>query len=160
LLDAALRFPQADFRIAGDGILASELKIRIQRERLSNVVLLGPMSAPKLRDEYRSADMFLFPSKWEGSPKVILEAAACGLPVVVRNCYSPETVVHGVTGYQAACDEEIYSFAGALLSSSELRARLGRNGRQHSLQFDWDVITSRWADIFETVAARKLRKAS
>jgi len=160
LLDAASRFPQADFRIAGDGNLASALKDRIEREPLSNVTLLGPMSAPQLRDEYRAADIFLFPSSWEGSPKVVLEAAACALPVVVRNSYSPETVVHGVTGYQAASDEEIYSFVGALLASHELRARLGRNGRQHSLRFDWDVIASRWSEIFETVAARKLRKAS
>lgn len=160
LLDAALRFPQADFRIAGDGLLASDLKGRIERERLTNVALLGPMNAPQLRDEYRSADIFLFPSSWEGSPKVILEAAACALPVVVRNSYSPETVVHGVTGYQATSDEEIYSFVGALLASPELRTRLGRHGRQHSLRFDWDVITSRWSEIFETIAARKMRKAS
>src|SRR5215467_13669047 len=123
LLQAALRFPEADFRIAGDGPLASELRGRIEHEHLSNVALLGPMTALQLRDEYRSADVFLFPSAWEGSPKVILEAAACGLPVVVRNSYSPETVVHGATGYQAASEQEIYSFLGALLSSTELRTK-------------------------------------
>jgi glycosyltransferase involved in cell wall biosynthesis len=160
LLEAASRFPQADFRIAGDGPLASELKRRIEREHLSNVALLGPMAVPQLRDEYRSADIFLFPSSWEGSPKVILEAAACGLPVVVRNSYSPETMVHGVTGYQAASDQEIYGFIDALLSSPELRSRLGRNGRVHSLRYDWDVISESWAQIFKTFATRKLRKAS
>src|SRR5262249_34870472 len=123
LLEAASRFPQADFRIAGDGPLASELKDRIERGHLPNAALLGSQSAQQLRDEYRSADIFLFPSSWEGSPKVILEAAACGLPAVVRNIYLPETVVHGVSGYQAAADEEIYSFVGALLESSELRAK-------------------------------------
>ena len=160
LLEAASRFPQADFRIAGDGPLAPELRARVRCENLSNVTLLGPLNAPQLRDEYRSADIFLFPSAWEGSPKVILEAAASGLPVIVRNNYSPETVVHGVTGYQAASDSEVFSFVAALLSSPELRAKLGRNGRQHSLGYDWGAITPRWAAIFETLAARKLRKAS
>lgn len=160
LLEAASRFPQADFRIAGDGPLAPQLEARANRENLSNVTLLGPLTASQLRDEYRSADIFLFPSEWEGSPKVILEAAACGLPVIARNSYSPETVVHGVTGYQAASDGEIFSFVAALLSSPELRTKLGRNGRQHSLGYDWDVITSRWSAIFETLAAHKLRKAS
>lgn len=160
LLEVATRFPQADFRIAGDGPLATELKQQAERERLLNIVLLGALTACQLKDEYRSADVFLFPSAWEGSPKVILEAAASGLPVIVRNNYSPETVVHGVTGYQAASDSKIFSFVDALLSSAELRSKLGRNGRQHSLRFDWGVITSRWASIFESVATRKFRKAS
>lgn len=160
LLQAAARFPQTDFRIAGDGPMVPELKDRARRESLLNVALLGPLTAPQLRDEYRTADIFLFPSAWEGSPKVILEAAACGLPAVVRNNYSPETVVHGVTGYQAASDSEIFSFVDALLSSHELRTKLGHNARQHSLHFNWDVITCRWAEIFESVAACRLRKAS
>jgi glycosyltransferase involved in cell wall biosynthesis len=160
LLEAASRFPQADFRIAGDGPLAPELKDRAKREHLSNLMLLGPLTAPQLREEYRAADIFLFPSTWEGSPKVILEAAASGLPVVARNTYSPETVVQGVTGYQAASDSKIFSFVDALLSSHELRAKLGRNGRQHSLRYDWDVITRQWVEIFESLSVRKQRKAS
>ena len=161
LLDAALRFPQADFCIVGEGPLGAELKIRTERERLANVSLLGSRNAEQLRVEYQSADVFLFPSAWEGSPKVILEAAACGLPVIARNTYSPETVVHGITGYQAASDSEITSFLEALLASSDLRGKLGRNGRQHSLSYDWSLIAAQWAEVFEKVASsRRIRKAS
>jgi len=161
LLDTAIRFPQADFRIAGVGPLEPELRARADREHLVNVALLGLRNAEQLRVEYRSADIFLFPSAWEGSPKVILEAAACGLPVIARNNYSPETVVHGVTGYQAGSDAEIFSFLEALLSSADLRMKLGRDGRKHSLSYDWDLIAAKWADVFETlVAARRMRKAS
>lgn len=161
LLEAASRFPDADFRIAGDGPLAPELKSRIAQQGMSNVRLLGLLDAEKLRDDYRRSDIFLFPSAWEGSPKVILEAAACGLPVIARRSYSPETVVHGVTGYQAASEDEIFLYLEALLASSDLRRRLGHNGRQHSLTYDWDLITAKWEDVFTRLGpCHETRKAS
>jgi glycosyltransferase involved in cell wall biosynthesis len=85
LLEAAVRFPEADFVIAGDGSMAAELRARIERQTLSNVYLVGPLSAEAVKQQYQQTDIFLFPSQWEGSPKVLLEAAASGLPVIARN---------------------------------------------------------------------------
>lgn len=161
LLAAAKRFPGADFRIVGDGLMADELRRRIADEELGNVELAGTLGAEPLRREYQRADIFLFPSAWEGSPKVILEAAACGLPVIVRDNYEAETVVHGETGFQASSDEELMSSLELLLGNGELRRNLGRAGRLHSRRFDWDVITAQWQEIFErAVGNRELGKAS
>jgi glycosyltransferase involved in cell wall biosynthesis len=161
LLTAAARFPQADFRIAGEGLLAAALKDRIARECLNNVALLGTLDAENLRQEYQAGDIFLFPSQWEGSPKVILEAAACGLPVIVRNNYSPETVVHDVTGFQSASDEELLASLNLLLANPELRRKMGHSGRLHSQRYDWDPIAAQWEETFERVAGKpELRKAS
>jgi glycosyltransferase involved in cell wall biosynthesis len=161
LLTAARRFPEADFRIAGDGPMADELKQRIVDEGLRNVKLLGQLGGEALQGEYQGADVFLFPSTWEGSPKVILEAAACGLPVLVRNSYAPETVVHGETGFQAGSDAELMALLELLLGNAELRKKLGHSGRQHSQNYDWDVIAAQWEETFERVAGkRELRKAS
>ena len=161
LLTAAARFPDAEFRIAGEGPMAAELEERIARERLPNVTLLGPLPVEFLRKEYQQADVFLFPSAWEGSPKVILEAAACGLPVIARNNYSPETVVHEVTGFQAGSDEQLLSFLDILLANPPLRQKLGHSGRLHSQRYDWDLIAARWEETFERAAGKpELRKAS
>jgi glycosyltransferase involved in cell wall biosynthesis len=161
VLDAAARFPQADFRIAGDGPLGPELRRRVRTEGLKNITLLGLLTTENLRTKYQSADFFLFPSKWEGSPKVILEAAACGLPVIARSDYSPETVQHGITGYQAASDESIFTHLERLLINPVLRQELGRNGRRLSEKYDWDVITSQWEEMFVRLAAeRELRRVS
>lgn len=161
VVDAAARFPQADFRIAGDGPLAVELRKRTTTERLKNVEFLGLLKAEGLRSEYQSADIFLFPSRWEGSPKVILEAAASGLPVIARSDYSPETVLHGVSGYQAASDQSIFAHLQELLNNPALRQELGRNGRRLSEKYDWDVITAQWEEAFtESVAQRELRNVS
>ena len=155
LLDAAARFPQADFILAGDGLMAGDLRTRIQQERLGNVTLLGAIRAEAVREQYQQADLFLFPSLWEGSPKVILEAAACGLPVIARNNYQPETVVDGDTGYLVASDAELFVRLEDLLSRASLRRTLGEAGLKHSERFDWDAITRQWEEIFERLVSQK-----
>lgn len=161
LLTAAAQFPQADFRLVGAGYMRAELEARAAREGLNNVTFAGALGAGPLREEYRHADIFFFPSTFEGSPKVIVEAAACGLPVIVRNSYAPETVIHGVTGFQAATDEGMFSYLRLLLGDSELRRKQGRASRQHSLNFDWNSIAAQWAKTFAELApSRQLRRAS
>jgi len=154
LVEAASRFPQADFVIVGNGPLAPELRRQVQERQLANCELTGTLHGPDLLAQYRQADIFLFPSHWEGSPKVILEAAACGLPVLARRDYEPITVVHGRTGYLGASASELLEHLRALLVNAELRRKMGRAGRELSEQFDWDPITRRWEEVFLREAAK------
>ncbi len=155
LLNAAARFPEADFSLVGEGLMADELKARMEREQLTNVTLTGSLGAEQLREQYQKADIFLFPSAWEGSPKVLLEAAACGLPVIARKNYQPETVVHGQTGYLVGSDDEVFARLEELLSHPDQRRKLGEAGRKHSERFDWDPITRRWEEVFLDLMSRK-----
>ena len=154
VVEAAARFPEADFTIVGEGPMRPALEAQIVREHLGNVQLTGGLGAEKLRSEYRRADVFFFPSTFEGSPKVIVEAAACGVPVICMESYSPETVIHETTGYQAASTEQMFVFLAHLLRNAELRQTLGRAGRQHSLKFDWKVLTEKWEELFSEVLLR------
>ena len=99
----------------------------------------------------------MFPSLWEGSPKVILEAAACAVPVIARENYEPETVVHGKTGYLVARNQDIFERLEELLSSPKLRQEFGVAGREHAKQFDWDVLTALWQEIFLHLTSQKAR---
>jgi glycosyltransferase involved in cell wall biosynthesis len=148
LIRAAAQFPAADFFIVGDGMMAAELEMQVRENALTNVTLTGGLDPTALRDHYRQADIFLFPSRWEGSPKVILEAAACGLPVIARKDYQPETVVNGQTGYLGGSDDELIERVGQLLASPESRRDMGRAARTLSERFDWDLITRRWEEVF------------
>jgi len=159
LVEAASRFPEADFVIVGNGPLAPELRRQVHDRRLANCELTGTLCGPDLLARYRQADIFLFPSHWEGSPKVILEAAACGLPVLARSDYEPETVLHGRTGYLGASAVELLEFLGTLLANAELRRKMGRAGRELSELFDWDPIARRWEEVFLRETA-KLRGQS
>jgi glycosyltransferase involved in cell wall biosynthesis len=156
LLEAAVRFPLADFFIVGDGLMAEDLERRVRDEKLANVFLQGPLGEQSLRREYQKADVFLFPSAWEGSPKVILEAAASGLPVIARNNYEPETVLGGQTGFLVSSDDELFARLDQLLNHSDLRRALGQAGRRHSEQFDWDIITLRWEEIFLRLTSQRV----
>jgi glycosyltransferase involved in cell wall biosynthesis len=155
VLNAAARFPEADFFLVGEGLVADELKARIEREQLRNVTLTGLLGEEQLREQYQKADIFLFPSAWEGSPKVLLEAAACGLPVIARRDYQPETVVCGETGYLVGGDDELFSRVQELLSHPDQRRKLGEAGRKHSERFDWDPTTRRWEEVFLDLMSRK-----
>lgn len=70
-------------RIVGDGPLRSSLQADIDARGLSDwVKLVGPISHRDLGDWFRAADAFVLPSRSEGLPCVLLEAAACGTPFV------------------------------------------------------------------------------
>jgi glycosyltransferase involved in cell wall biosynthesis len=159
VLEAAQRFPQADFVIVGSGVMAQELQERAKT--LSNVVMKNSLGRAAVRDEYRNADIFLFPSKWEGSPRVLLEAAACGLPVIARKDYEPESVINAHTGFLATSDEEMMARLGELIANPDLRRKFGHAGHNHAAHFSWDIIVPQWESIFIRLAAihRKARQS-
>jgi glycosyltransferase involved in cell wall biosynthesis len=150
VLDAAQRYPEADFVLVGDGVMAQQLRARAGG--LANVTMRGTLGRTAVRDEYRSADIFLFPSRWEGSPRALLEAAASGLPVIARKDYEPESVIDGKTGFLTASDDETVSRLGKLLANPNLCRTLGESGRCHMSCFSWDVITRQWETIFMRLA--------
>jgi len=150
VLDAAQRYPQADFVMVGDGPLLEELQDRARS--LANVEMRGSLGRAAVREEYRKADVFMFPSRWEGSPRVLLEAAASGLPVIARRDYEPESVIDGTTGFLVGEADEMMMRLGQLLADPDLRRRLGQAGRSHVAAFSWDVITRQWEAIFTRLA--------
>ncbi len=154
LLRAAAQFPTADFVIVGEGPMSSGLKAQIVEAHLTNCQVAGGIYGADLREQYRRADVFLFPSHWEGSPKVILEAAACGLPIIARRDYKPETVIDGHTGYLGGSEDELLDRLGGLLANADLRQTMGRASRALSERFDWDPITRRWEEVFLREASR------
>jgi glycosyltransferase involved in cell wall biosynthesis len=133
---AALRAhdPRWSLVVCGDGPLEDELAARVDALGLREFCDLRghvPIDAG-LMDLYRSCDLFLHVSWTEGLPQVLLEAFACGLPVVA-------TAVGGVaaaSGDAALLVQpgEIEEAAGALLTladDAQLRQRLVRAGFEH-----------------------------
>lgn len=157
LVRAARLFPSVDFAIIGEGIMADDLAAQVRAQRLANVSLLGTVQPPALRDQYRESDIFLFPSRWEGSPKVLLEASACGLPILARKGYEPETVVDGKSGFLCGNDNELLERLRQIVASPQLRRAMGRAARVHSQKFDWDLITRRWEEILAKLVAERGR---
>ena len=95
------------FVIAGDGPLKEEIMNRVKAEQLEkHISFLGfRKDVPQL---LKSLDVFLMTSKTEGLGSVILEAFACGIPVVATTAGGiPEIVKNGETGLTANIGDEI-----------------------------------------------------
>jgi glycosyltransferase involved in cell wall biosynthesis len=155
VVQQAARWPQVQFRIAGEGEeeqvcrnLAAELKC-------ANLQFLGHLSQPQLADEMRRADIFFFPSIVEGHPQVLLQAAASGLPAIAMEAYRPDCVVHGKTGFLVGSDGELSEKLDLLIRQPELRRAIGAAAVAHAQRFDWDVIAGKWQEEFEQAVAKR-----
>ena len=86
------------FMGTGKSVVAKELarKLKINKE----VDFTGPIDHKKLRGIYNSHDIFVTASTIETEGLVILEAMACGLPVIgVKKLAVPDIVIHDKNGY-------------------------------------------------------------
>lgn len=127
--------------IAGEGPDRRRLEGLVRETGVEGVVrFLGRVEDEQLAHVYQSHDVFVSPMRTrfggleaEGLGITLLEAQACGLPVVAgRSGGSAEAVVDGVTGYVVDGSDEM-EVARALLrlaESAELRKRMGDEGRR------------------------------
>ncbi|NET62919.1 MAG: glycosyltransferase family 4 protein [Moorea sp. SIO1G6] len=84
---ASLYIANVHLLIAGDGELKDELRAEICFFGLSKrVTMLGAVGQEKLANLYRVCSVFVLTSVYEGLPLTVLEALACGTPVVTTNC--------------------------------------------------------------------------
>lgn len=157
VVQQAARFPEVRFRIAGTGEDENACKSLAQKLGCANVEFLGHLSQMQLGEEMRRADIFFFPSVLEGHPQVLVQAAACGLPIIAMKIYRPDYVVDGVTGFLAETDDDLAQKLTELVRNAELRRLMEIAAREHSQKFDWDAIARNWQDAFEGVVRNRVR---
>lgn len=113
--------------------------------------LFGPIS--DVKKEYLSSSVFVLPSRFEGFGLVIIEAMACGVPVVAFDCENgPRSIIsNGETGFIIP-PFDINAFAEkvmVLMSDLELRKKIGVNAQNVACQYDIDRIGQQWKHLFE-----------
>lgn len=105
LLEAVALLPKAlDFELvmAGEGALRADLMHLTQTLGLQDKVLFkGNLDREAIREQLHWADLFVLSSSYENFPVSILEALACGKPVVATRCGGPEEMIHEVNGLLA-----------------------------------------------------------
>ena len=106
---------------------------------------------------YREADIVCLPTSYrEGIPKVLLEAAASGLPIVTTdNVGCRDVVADGVNGFLVPAHNE-QALAGALerlIRDPDLRRRMGQRGRERAIaEFSIERLTALTLDIYSHLA--------
>ena len=156
VIDAASQFPNALFRLVGQGRQGFEriLQQKIARLNLRNVKLEGPKTQSEMSEVMRASDIFLLPSRVEGIPKVTLEAAATGLPCIVFRDYATPSVLDGITGFQVRTIDEMMQALGRLIADRCLREQMGAAARVHVEKFTWDSVSMQWQSAYFQIAGK------
>lgn len=120
--------------IVGNGPLRVTLEQQAQELGLFPDVLEFKGTVSDVAPLYRTSDVFLITSDREGTPNVILEAMASGLPIVATNVGGiPDIVQQGTTGYLADPDDEagLIEALNRLIRKPALRAQIGERARTY-----------------------------
>jgi colanic acid/amylovoran biosynthesis glycosyltransferase len=146
-----------DFHIVGDGPERQRLLYTIQDLDLEkHAYFHGHLSPVRVLHQLQQADAFLLSSLSEGISNALLEAMACGLPVVTTDCGGMrEAVNEGVQGFMVPVrdPEAMANALEVLIIHPELLLRMKRAARQHILNhFCLDTQVSEFIALFKKIS--------
>jgi teichuronic acid biosynthesis glycosyltransferase TuaC len=146
------RFPAARLIIIGQGPERQRLEARA-RERgvASRVTFAGAVPNAQLAAWYSAADVLVLASRREGWANVLLEAMACGTPVVATDAGGTSEVVAGVAGVLIGerSGESLAAALRAILALPPARAAV----RAYAEGFGWDETSQAQLHLFGRLAA-------
>ena len=144
--------------IAGDGPLRSEVERVLEIEHLREFAWL-PGERADIAEILRGLDCFVLPSLAEGISNTVLEAMACGIPVVAtRVGGTPELVDDGITGrlVSAANSEAMASALEEYVQNPSVARRHGSAARQAVTQrFGLDRMVESYRSLYEGLLSRR-----
>jgi glycosyltransferase involved in cell wall biosynthesis len=118
------------------------------------VIFTGGIPEEEKAPLLSAATVFAFPSVYEGFGIPVLEALACGTPVLTANSSSlPEVTGDAALLVDPLDVDAIAAGLAALLESPERRADLSRRGLERAKLFRWDRIAERTVEVYRRVAS-------
>jgi glycosyltransferase involved in cell wall biosynthesis len=157
------RIPDARLTVAGDGSQRRALEQLTSVLGLKNIEFKGQVDHARVLALYDAADIYLNGSLIDNQPLSLLEAFACGLPVVTTNPGGiPDIVSHERTGLMVQCGdyEGLAREALRLLNDAALAERITSQARQECAKYSWDAVRERWLELYETLAVEKQKAES
>lgn len=139
--------------IFGAGSLKRDLQ-DFSKQLKTDVEFKGNVSNKDLPIELNKSKLFILPSLYEGCPKVLLEAMACGLPVIGTDVYGiNEIIKHKENGY--LCGTDAFLIRKAIievLNNKGLQKKLSQNARKTIVQdFSLEKILEKEKNIYDNL---------
>jgi glycosyltransferase involved in cell wall biosynthesis len=152
--ELAPRFPDWGLFILGEGPQRSALESMAREWEIADRVRL-PGAVPQAFAALKQCDLFVFPSRHEGFGNALVEAMACGLPVVAADCWSvsPEIVHDGTDGLLVPPenpDALAVAMAG-VMGDEDRRRQLGEAAAESARRFDLPGVVRQWERLLEEV---------
>ncbi len=141
-----------EFNIGGKGPLFNHYSTNAC---FSNVSYLGFVDDLQLTALYKTQDIFVFPTLFEGMPTVVLEAMSFGMPVIVSDVGATAELVDPTNGYLIQ-KNSVAALKNAILHFYNLNAPDKIKRSEASIQkvkdtYTWDKLTSRYLELFEQI---------
>lgn len=165
LLEAAARLKQQgidnfELQLVGDGSRRSNLeRLTVENGLTKQVQFLGWVDRQAIVEVYRQADLFVTATTWEGMPNTVLEAMACGLPIVATRASGlSELVQEGVNGYLVKTNDPatLADRLTQLIDNPYERQRMGKESRKIAeREFAWEYIAEQYVQIYSRVSQRE-----
>lgn len=141
----------ADVHLVFTGNPKADLARLIHRVGVAGSVhFTGHISEEKLPSLYRDAQALIFPSLYEGFGLPILEAMACGTPVVTSNVTGmPEVAKDASILVDPSSGDQIGHAIGEVVNNASLRAELRSRGLLRAKEFSWEKTIRRVKQVIE-----------
>ena len=139
--------------IGGSGVEFYNLQEEVNRLKINEFVnFLGFIDEKKLVDYYHLADLFIYPSKYEGFGFTPLEAMTCGVPVLTSDSSSiPEVVGDAAIKVDPNNIEELCSKMNLILDDSELQDKMRRKGLIQAKKYSWEKCASETLKVYKSL---------
>lgn len=140
----------------GEGWKYSEIYNLVKNLNLEkDVIFTGYIQNKDLIYLYNAADIFVFPSLYEGFGIPILEAMACGCPIITSNAHSlPEVVGDAGIMIDPYNVEILANKMHELLENSGLREEMIKKGFKRINNFNWKNVAKQTLDVYEEVISK------
>ncbi|MGH7592378.1 MAG: glycosyltransferase family 4 protein [Gemmatimonadales bacterium] len=122
-----------------------------------DVVIRGHVTHTEMVFVYNAAALFIYPSSYEGFGMPVLEAMACGIPVITLDNTAFPEFAGGVA--RLLPDAHIATLVSGMyevLGDAPLRQRMAEDGPRRAAAYDWRIITRRYLDLMIPLARQQV----
>lgn len=153
---AQVDYPDLEFVIVGSGRLEPrlrELAVNLGISEQVNFAGTVPYFSEELVQLYSAADIFILPSEYEGFGLVLLEAMACGTPVIGTAIGGIPTVIDDEeTGFLVPPTVDgVATALSRLVGNPDQRAEMGRTARVQAKDRDWSNIAIQIESVYKNL---------
>jgi len=142
-LQLAEIYPNIKFNIIGDGID----NLLLKKKAAKNVIFLGQLDQGELASKLNEMDLHVLTSMSEGFPKVILEAAASGIPSIVYSHYgASEWIIDAENGFVVNNFDQMRTTIKRLIDNEDLLLKNSEGALLMAKRFDWRILIKHWEE--------------